>query len=105
MADEVYINVPAVRDMARSFGTISEVLTTVNKVLEALSTTLKVTAFIGLVGGAAVAQFIDMIRPHIEQMAEKCQELNGDLNASLDAYERGDQQGATRFYYGIGSRN
>jgi hypothetical protein len=66
--------------------------------LEAISNMLKVAAMIGLIGAAAVAQFIDQIRPHIEQMSEKCQEINGDLDASIDAYERGDQQGATKFY-------
>lgn len=96
--DEVYMDVPAVRDMAKNFGTIGEVLNTVAKVLEALVLILKTTAFIGLVGGYAVAQFIDSIKPHIEQMAEKCEELSKDLGASVDAFERGDALGATRFY-------
>jgi hypothetical protein len=95
---EVYMDVPAVRGMAKSFGTIGDVLRNVAKVLEALTTILKTTAFIGLVGGYAVAQFIDTIRPHIEDMAEKCTELDKDLSASVDAYEQGDALGATRFY-------
>lgn len=98
MADEVYMDIPAVRDMAKGFGTIGEVLDAVAKVLDGLATLLKVTAFIGLVGGYIVLQFIEMIKPHIEQMSEKCQELMQDLNKSVDAYERGDQLGATRFY-------
>ena len=98
MADEVYMDVPAVRDMAKGFGTIGDVLDAVAKVLEGLATLLKATAFIGLVGGAIVLQFIELIKPHIEEMAEKCQELMGDLGAAVDAYERGDSQGATRFY-------
>lgn len=96
--DQVYMDVPAVRDMAKAFGTISEVLQNVVKVLEMLIMTLKTTAFIGLVGGAAVAQFLEMIKPHIENLAEKCEEINGDLDKSADAYERGDALGATRFY-------
>lgn len=96
--EEVYMDVPAVRNMSKSFDTISDVLNTVNKVLETLVTILKTTAFIGLVGGYAVAQYIEMFRPHIEEMAEKCAELSTDLSASVDAYERGDQLGATRFY-------
>ena len=96
--DEVYMDVPAVRNMAKAFGTISEVLQGVVKVLEMLIMTLKTTAFIGLVGGAAVAQFLEMIKPHIEDLAEKCEEISGDLDKSVDAYERGDALGATRFY-------
>lgn len=96
--EEVYMDVPAVRDMAKTFGTINEVLDAVNKVLEGLVMILKSTAFIGMVGGLAVAHFIEMIKPHIQEMAEKCQELNQDVSASVDAYERGDALGATRFY-------
>ena len=98
MADEVYMSVPDVRNMAKTFGNIGDVLDAVNKVLEGLLMLLKSTAFIGLVGGYAVIQFIEMIKPHIEEMAEKCQELMDDLSKSVDAYERGDALGATRFY-------
>ncbi|NJN66784.1 MAG: hypothetical protein HC884_08740 [Chloroflexaceae bacterium] len=96
--DQVYMDVPAVRDMAKNFQTISEVLKAVDKALEAITAFLKATAFIGLVGGTAVIQFIEMLRPHIQDKADKCEELSQDLDASVDAFERGDQQGATKFY-------
>ncbi len=96
--DQVYMDIPVVRDMAKKFDEINEVLNMVAKVLEALLNMLKATAFIGAVGGAVVIHFIEMIKPHIEQMAEKCAELNKDLTASVNAYEQGDRQGATRFY-------
>jgi hypothetical protein len=67
-------------------------------VLEGLIKILEVTAFIGLVGGLALKHFLEIIKPQIERLAEKCEELMGDLNASVDAYERGDALGATRFY-------
>lgn len=96
--DEVYMDIPAVRNMAKNIGTVGEVLNTVSKVLEALMLILNTTAFIGLVGGAAVAHYIDMVKPHIDELAAKCEELMNDLGASVDAYERGDAVGATRFY-------
>jgi len=94
----VYMDTDAVRGFAKTFGTISDVLNNINNVLQTLSTVLKTTAFIGLVGGFAVAHYIDQIRPRIEDIAEKCEELDGDLKASADAYERGDEQGSTRFH-------
>jgi hypothetical protein len=94
----VYMDTDAVRGMAKNFGSIGEVLQAVNKALETLSNVLKATAFVGLVGGFAVAQFIDQMRPQIEDIAEKCEELDKDLNASVDAYERGDELGSTRFH-------
>jgi hypothetical protein len=92
------MDIPAVRGIAKVCSDVGETLDTVNKTLETLVTVLKTTAFMGLVGGLAVAQFIDSIRPFIEQTAQKCLELNKDLTTSVDAFERGDQQGATRFY-------
>jgi hypothetical protein len=98
MADEVYMDIPAVRQMAKTFGNIGEVLDAVNKVLEGLLMVLKATAFIGLVGGYALIHFIEMVKPHIKKMADKCKELMKDLGDSVNAYERGDALGATRFY-------
>lgn len=98
MASEVYMDIPAVRGMAKTLGTVSQTLATVSKVMEALSMTLKTTAFVGLVGGTVVAQFIDAVKPHIDQMSEKCEELNQDVVASVDAFERGDAEGAARFH-------
>jgi hypothetical protein len=95
---QVYMDVPAVRDIAKTLNTISEILTNVARVLEVLIFTLKTTAFIGLVGGYAVAQFLELIKPYIEKMAEKLAEISRDVDASVTAYESGDAQGATRFY-------
>lgn len=96
--DEVYMDIPAVRSFSKTFNTISETLETVSKALEALANILKATAFIGLVGGMAVVHFIEMVQPPIEEMAEKCAEISQDLSAAVDAFERGDAIGATRFY-------
>lgn len=98
MADKVYMEVPAVRQIAKNFKTVGDTLDNVAKVMEALANILKGTAFVGMVGGLALAQYIDSTKPHIQKMANKCKELFSDLNKSVDAYERGDGLGATRFY-------
>lgn len=96
--NEVYMDVPAVRSMAKKFGDIGRTLKSVNKMMENLSKVLQATAFVGFVGGAVAAQYINTIKPYVKQMAEKCEELGKDLGASVTAYERGDQEGATRFH-------
>jgi hypothetical protein len=96
--DGVYMNVPAVRAVAKRAQEVSETLARVVSVLNSLSNLLRTTAFIGLVGGAAVAQFIDLIKPHLERVSNDCAELSKDLDASVDAYERGDALGAARFH-------
>jgi hypothetical protein len=98
MNDEVYMDIPAVTQIAETFGKIAETLETVVKVLEALITTLNATAFIGLVGGRAIAQFMEMIKPYVEEMGKKCEELDKDVRASIRAYQNGDAEGATRFH-------
>jgi hypothetical protein len=98
MASEVYLEIPSVQNIAKKLGVVSQVLSTTDKVMEALSTTLKTTAFVGLVGSAALATYIDGIRPFVISMSDKCEELNQDVVASVAAYEAGDQQGATRFF-------
>ncbi len=94
----VYMDTDAVRGMAKNFENICEVLRTVSKVLEALSLLLKTTAFVGLVGGAIARMYIDTFKPRVDDLADNCEELGKDLNASVLAYERGDALGATRFY-------
>jgi hypothetical protein len=98
MAEGVFMDVDAVRNFSKNFNNISQVLKGVSRTLEMLMNTLRATAFIGLVGGAVVAQYIEFIKPQIDQMADKCEELSGDLSASADAYERGDELGSTRFH-------
>jgi len=95
---QIYMNIPEVKGIAKNLSTVSDVLTNVARVLDVLITTLKTTAFIGLVGGYAVAQFLEMLKPQIEKMAEKSAELSKDVDASVTAYENGDAEGATRFY-------
>ena len=96
--NEVYMNVPEVRAIAKTFNTLNDVLQGVLKALEAIVTLLKGAAFMGLVGAAGIAYFVESLKPPIEEMADKFEELNKDLNQSVDAYENGDEQGATRFY-------
>lgn len=98
MEDGVYMNVPAVRALSKRSQEMSETVTRVVSVLNSLSNLLRTTAFIGLVGGAVVAQFIDMIKPRFETAAENLAELSRDLDASVDAFERGDELGAARFH-------
>ncbi|HEY1014571.1 MAG TPA: hypothetical protein VGE07_17815 [Herpetosiphonaceae bacterium] len=96
--DEIFMDAPAVENMAKTLGQVSQVLANVAKVLDMLSNTLKATAFIGLVGGLVVAQYIDAVKPFIDQISDKCEELNQDVTKSVAAYKNGDAAGATKFH-------
>jgi uncharacterized protein YukE len=98
MSEEVYMDVPAVRGIAQRFGQMGETLQGVSKALQAAITVLKTSAFIGLFGSYALATYLEQIEPVITEYAEKCVEMNQDLDASATAYENGDRQGSTRFH-------
>jgi hypothetical protein len=98
MAEEVYMDVPQVEAMAKSFGTAGEVLAGVANTLEVISSTLKATAFVGLVGGYAVSAYLDRIAPRMSQAAQKMDELQNDINSAANAYRNGDALGSTRFF-------
>lgn len=98
MAQEgIYMDVPAVQSMADGFRGAGEVLNGVSTALEAAIMILKVTAFIGLVGGFAVEHFLSQIQPKVKVLAEKCDELNMDLIGAIVSYRDGDDSGSKRF--------
>ncbi len=96
-AAKIEMMVPEVAKIAKTINTVGQVLKTVCKVLEVLSTTLKATAFIGLVGGAAIANYIDQQRPLIEKMAEKCIEITQDVNTAIKNFQNQDFTASGRF--------
>jgi uncharacterized protein YukE len=98
MTEEIFMDVPAVRNVATRFGEMGETLQGVNKAMEAAIAMLKASAFVGLFGNYAYAQYLEQLQPIVEDYANKCVEMSGDLQASAEAYERGDAAGATKFH-------
>lgn len=98
MSDEVKINVPEVSVMSRDFNQIGNTLNQVNRKLNECVEILNQTAYTGRVGGKAVRRFIEELQPTIMDLSEKSFEISDDLGQSIQAYERGDELGATRFY-------
>lgn len=97
MAEEVFMDIPAVQSMADRFGNFSEVLKNVSKVLEGAMMILRVTAFVGLVGAAAVERWISTIKPNVDRMAAKMEELQRDIQDAIKSYRDGDNTGSSHF--------
>lgn len=97
MAEEVYMDIPQVEKMAKAFGTFSEILKGVVKALEVAINLLRASAFVGLVGGAAVERYLSLVKPRVQKMAKKMNELQGDLNGAILHYRTGDESGSRRF--------
>jgi hypothetical protein len=95
--DGVYMDIDAVNTMANRFKNISDVLRTTSRLLEIATTTLRATAFIGLVGNAVVERYMTNIKPPLDRLAEKCAEINIDLLAAVQSYTESDLEGKTKF--------
>jgi uncharacterized protein YukE len=98
MADEIFMIPADVKDAAKSFGEISETLQQVSKGMQAAITVLKTSAFVGLFGNAALASYLENLKPTVDNFASGCAEMAEDLLKSAEAYERGDELGAAKFH-------
>ena len=98
MAEEIFMDVPAVKEMAKKFGDMSEKLQTVSKGMEHTLTVLKASAFVGLFGNFALANYLEQIKPVVDGFADKCSQMSDDVLKSAEAYERGDAAGAAKFH-------
>ena len=97
MADEVFMDIPRVEQMSKSFNTFGDILKGVAKALLAISIALKAAAWLSMGATAAAAAFADRIRPNVEKAADKMHELSGDITSAIRAYRDGDLSGSKRF--------
>lgn len=93
MAEEVYMEPDLVRAISKGFGNFASVLKVVSTVLEIQMMILKTTAFIGNVGGAAVERYLSVIKPRIDELAQKCEEISQDVEVSVKKWEEATQRG------------
>jgi hypothetical protein len=97
MAEDVYMDVPAVSAFSNTFSQIADVLKAVDTGLNIAITTLKTTAFVGMVGGLALAAYLEQIEPVVKRLANTCQELEGAIKSAVQAYVTGDTDGSRLF--------
>lgn len=97
MADEVFMDIPRVEQLSKSFQTFGSVLEGVSKALLAISMAMKASAWLSLGATAAVAAYADRIRPNVDKAAKKMHELSGDITSAIRAYRDGDLSGSKRF--------
>jgi len=89
-----YAVVQAVADQFRaSAGT----LRAVDSALEMAAALLRASALAGIVGDAALAQYLSTIQVHVRRLASTCEELHGDLIGAIHSLREGDYSGSQRF--------
>lgn len=90
---EVYMDKDAVSNIAEGFDTAGDVLKAVNMSLEAAIQLMNSNAFVGAVGGAAIQQYLNMIRPRVEDLSVTCTEMSEDLRQAVALREQAEQAG------------
>jgi hypothetical protein len=97
MADEVFMDIPRVEQMSKTFETFGSILEGVAKALLAISIAMKAAAWVSFGATAAAAAYADRIRPNVDKAAQKMHELSGDITGAIKAYRDGDLSGSKRF--------
>jgi len=91
--ETTFMDFDRMKQISEGFQDAAELLQNVSKALEAAMTLLRLTAFIGLVGGAAVERFINIIKPRIDELARNFVEMSDDINGSMEAFRAAQQAG------------
>jgi hypothetical protein len=100
---EVSMDYAVVESMAEGFRGAADTLNTVNSALETAAAILRASAFVGMVGNLALAQYLENIQPNVARLAVTCDELNSDLLGAVASLRDGDLSGSLRFVDGGGS--
>ena len=95
--DEVFMDIPQVQNMSKSFKSFADVLDGIAKAMEGISAVLKATAWLSLGATYAAAMYIDKIQPNVKKAGAKMTELSGDLESAIRAFRDGDVSGSRRF--------
>ena len=95
---QVYMDIPAVQGMAKKFEEIGHKVQQISKAMAMAIVVLKSAAFVGAVGGAVYAAFLERLKPRLDQYADKCAELSKDLESAVRCYQHGDALGAEKFH-------
>lgn len=93
MAGTTKMEKDAVRRMAGNFDAAGDVLRGVDMALEAAIQLLNTTAFVGMVGGAAVAQYLNAIQPRVKNLSTTCTEMSQKLNDAVSFREQAEEAG------------
>lgn len=91
------MNVDAVQKIAADVGKAGETLQAVNTALQAAITILEASAFVGLVGTEAMAQFLEQIQPMVAKTAESFNEINRDMMGAVTRYRHNEDDVKSQF--------
>jgi hypothetical protein len=81
------------KTVSTGFDGVGSVLRVVSMALEAAIMALKAAAFISLGATVWLERYLSNIKPKVDQLANKCDELANDINASIAFHQQASQAG------------
>ncbi len=97
MAEEVYMEVPAVEDVQKKFQGIADTTQTISNILRIAAEILRATAFFGMVGNMILAWYTDQIRRLVDQLHTMSLTISDGVGGAIRSYRDGDNSGSQLF--------
>jgi hypothetical protein len=95
--EEIQMDIPRVERIASVLDRTAEVLSAVNKAMQLAIETLEKTAFVGLVGGAAVACYLRTVQPQVAELAKDLGNSAAEVRKAVANFRAQDWTNAGMF--------
>ena len=81
------------KNVATGFDTVGSVLNVVSMALEAAIMALKAASFISLGATAWMERYLSNIKPKVDTLAKKCDEIGTDISKSIELHIAASEAG------------
>lgn len=89
MTGNAYMDTEAIRTTADRLSEMSERIRVIDQQIEAAHMVVRTTAFVGMVGGRAVEDYLSRTKPELEDLSSRYDELSEDLKQTLEMWLTG----------------
>jgi uncharacterized protein YukE len=100
MAQETYMDIPAVDNIAKTFAQIGMTVKDASKTLEDLMVRFRDLGFGGKVGTAVYGKWSSQVKPEIDKLGAKMDEISTDINSAIKAFRDNDYSGSQHYVGG-----
>ncbi len=97
MAEEVFLEIPAVEDVQRKFQGMADVTQTISNILRIAADILRATAFFGMIGNMILAWYTDQVRNIVDQLHQMSLTIADGVGGAIRSYRDGDNSGSQLF--------
>jgi len=97
MAEEVFMDIPAVEDVQKKFQGIADATQQISNILRIAAEILRATAFFGMVGNMVMAWYADQIRSIVDQLHQMALTISDGVGGAVKSYRDGDSSGSQLF--------